>query len=453
MNKISRRDFAKKSAAAAFGFMILPRWVIGKETPPSERLNVAVIGVGGRGEACCNEFSNFERSRCVAFCDVDDGRAAGIYNKYPDVARFKDYRVMLDKMGRDIDAVAVATPDHAHYAAAAWAMACGKHVYVEKPLARTVWEVRQLKRMAQKAKVVTQMGNQGHTTDGWRKVREWYLAGLLGDIVEIHQWTDRPIWPQGELQQANPKPAPGNLDFNLWLNVAPDQPYRSGILPFSWRGLRDFGTSALGDMGCHFMDVAVSAFNLGRPVTVQGNPTPSNEWSWPQRCNTVYEFKNPDTKGLITLYWYEGDSKPQGIEGVSQEDIDSQKNATIIVGTKRKVMLQDPYGHITFIYPREEMRQMHEAGELPAPSIPRVPDGPHREWARGCLEGFQPGSNIAGFSADFTETVLLGLLPIFRPGLKLEYDYAAMSFKNDKSADKYLSSLYPLKQEFLPQGF
>ena len=234
---LNRRNFIKSSAMAG-GLMVLPSWSIGKSVGPNSRLNVAVVGVGGRGSAIISAFRNQPNVKMVAFCDVMDSMAAKTYKEFPTVPRFTDYRVMLDKMDKQIDAVAIATPDHMHYPIAAWAISKGKHVYCEKPLTRTIWEAEELKRLANEAGVITQMGNQGHTNEGWRVIREWYEAGVLGEIEDIYCWTNRPIWPQGNLKMPAGEKVPAGLDYKMWLGVAPYQPYSSQFVPFRWRGLR-----------------------------------------------------------------------------------------------------------------------------------------------------------------------------------------------------------------------
>ena len=242
---LNRRNFLK-GAAVAGGLMVLPSWSIGKTPGPNSKLRVAVVGVGGRGDAVISAFRNSPHVEFAAFCDVADTMAAKTYKEFPTVPRFRDFRVMLDKMDKQIDAVTVATPDHMHYPIAAWAIAKGKHVYCEKPLTRTIWEANELKRLADKAGVITQMGNQGHTNEGWRVIKEWYDAGIIGQIEDIYIWTNRPIWPQGQLKMPEGQPVPSTLDYKLWLGVAPYQPYSKEILPFNWRGLRNYGTGAAG---------------------------------------------------------------------------------------------------------------------------------------------------------------------------------------------------------------
>ena len=217
---------------------------------------------------------NPDKVNIVGFCDVMPTSnikfnwykpAEYSFKRFPHIPRFTDYRKMLDVLDKDIDAVVVATPDHMHYPIASWAIAKGKHVYCEKPLTRTIWEARELKRLAKEAGVITQMGNQGHTNEGWRVIKEWYEAGILGEIKDIYMWTNRPIWPQGGLKRPAAEKIPSSLDYNMWLGVAPHQDYSSQFVPFNWRGLRNYGTGAAGDMACHFFDVPYSAFELGCP--------------------------------------------------------------------------------------------------------------------------------------------------------------------------------------------
>lgn len=452
-NYISRRDFLKRTATAGAVFSILPNWVIGNSTAPNSRLNVAIIGCGGRGEASVNEAGNFKNAKIVALCDVHNSRASGAFNAHPDAQKFADYRVMFDKMGKDIDAVFVCTPDHAHFPAAAWAMANGKHVYIEKPLARTFWETQELKRIAKKTKLITQMGNQGHAGDGWRTLKEWYEAGILGDVEEIHHWTDRPnvFWRQGLIERPTESKPSGDLNWKLWLNVAPDQPFDPKIAPFAWRGYQDFGTSSLGDMGCHFMDLGYSAFGLGLPTKIYGNRSEMNDFAWPAKAKIVYEFApNKFHKKTIRLFWYDANEKPHNLKNFNQEAIDRCSNGTAIICSKNNVFCDNSYGANIKIYPLENFKQLKMDNALPAPTIPRVGGNSHHEFLRGVLNGTQPGSNIVDFSADFTATVLLGLMPNFIPEQELIFDPKKMRFTNNAQANKLLRSRYAYKTEFLP---
>lgn len=465
---INRRSFLKGSAAAG-ALMFLPSCQTSKVKNANGKLNVAFVGVGGRGY---NAVESLEKHpdivNLVAFCDVQDDTplkpwsgyksAMVTYKKHPDVKRFRDYRVMLDKMDREIDAVVVATPDHMHYPIAAWAIAKGKHVYCEKPLTRTIWEAHELKRLAKEAGVITQMGNQGHTNEGWRAIREWYNAGLLGEIKDIYMWTNRPIWPQGGLKMPAGEKVPDNLDYKVWLGVAPYQPYSSKVLPFNWRGLRNYGTGAAGDMACHFFDVPYSAFELGAPVSIQGKASPFDDYSWPAATKVEMTFANKcGLGGKINLHWSDAKVRPQSIERVDPSFLvpDPKNewhngNCTFIVGTKETVLTNE-YGLNSMIYPRERMRELAKSKALPEKTIARsiAPGNPHLEWAKNCIAGTMPPGNF-DYAAPFTEMCLLSMISINFPEQKLEYDAKTMSFKNCREADKYIRSLYAYNEEFLP---
>ncbi len=452
----NRREFLKNSALLGSAAMFLggnSRAFAASKKGASGQLRVAVIGCGGRGYSVIAALKHVPEVRFVAFCDVDDVRAAKAYKEYPAVPRFRDYRVMFDKMGKDIDAVTVATPDHMHYPIAAWAIANGKHVYCEKPLTRTIWEAEELKRLAKEAGVITQMGNQGHTNEGWRLIREWYEADILGDIEEIHIWTNRPVWPQGDLKMPPAQPVPATLDYDLWQGVAPYQPYNSAILPFKWRGMRNYGTGAAGDMACHFLDVPYSAFDLGFPVEVIGNSTPFNDYSWPKEASSVMTFMNKrGVDNRIRLHWYDGGRKPKSIKRVDPAFLADPRNnnATFIVGTNETVYTNE-YGQNTRIWPASRMKEMLKANAFPKKTVPRsiAQGNPHKEWALCCVEGKQSVGNF-DYAAPFTEMALLGMIAICCPNVPLSYDPKTMSFVNYPKADKYIRSLYSYRKEFLP---
>ena len=256
----SRRQFLAKTSAAAsslFAFSIVPRHVLGGpgQTAPSSRVNMAGIGCGGMGGGDIATFTKLG-ANFVALCDVDQTRAAGTFNAHPDARRYKDFREMIDKEAKNIDAVTVGTPDHIHAVAAMAAIHAGKHVYVQKPLTHTLHECRELTKAAKKGGVITSMGNQGHASEGSRLTNEWIQAGIIGDVREVHVWSDRAgrLWKQGIARPTDTPPVPPTLDWNLWLGPAKDRPYHSAYAPHNWRGWWDFGTGALGDMGCHIID-------------------------------------------------------------------------------------------------------------------------------------------------------------------------------------------------------
>jgi predicted dehydrogenase len=260
----------------------MPIWLGADPDADSQKLKIALIGAGGRGKA---HVKGLESQHFVAFCDVDEERAAETYKAYPKVPRFKDYRVMFDRMGKEIEAVSIATPDHMHYPIVLWALAHGKHVFCEKPLTRTFEEAMILKKAVREAGVITQMGNQGHVADGWRSIREWVDAGIAGDIYEAYHWTNRPVWPQGLSSWPKKQPVPSKFDWNLWLGVAPKRDYSPEIAPFNWRGFWDYGSGAIGDIGCHSMDASYSGLQLGLPTSISADVSghragEGDRWSW-----------------------------------------------------------------------------------------------------------------------------------------------------------------------------
>ena len=259
--EISRREFMGGAAAAAMAFTIVPRHVLGgtDHTPPSEKLNIAGVGVGGQGG---HDLGQMESENIVAVCDVDDKHAAKTYNAYPKAKRYLDYRRMLEKQ-KDIDAVVVATPDHTHALVAMAAIKAGKHVYVEKPLTYSIYESRKVTEAARDAKVVTQMGNQGHASEDIRNICEWIADGAIGPVREVHAWTTHAVWPQGIERPKETPPVPAGLDWDRWIGPAPYRPYHPAYHPMFWRGWWDFGTGGLGDMGCHVLDAPYWALNLG----------------------------------------------------------------------------------------------------------------------------------------------------------------------------------------------
>src|ERR1051326_4082581 len=303
-NRLSRRQFVRRStttaAAVALAFpFVARRSVLGA----NNRLNIAGIGVGGKG---ASDVANVDEENIYALCDVDDVNGAGSFKKYPQAKRFKDYRVMLEKEGKNIDAVTVSTPDHMHAPAALTAMKLGKHVYCQKPLTHTVHEARQMAETARQHKVATQMGNQGHCNPDTRRLVELIQAGVLGKVGAVHVWTDRPAnwWPQGIGRPSGSPPVPATLDWDLWLGVAPFRPYNPAYVPFKWRGFWDFGTGALGDMACHCMDLAFFALKLGAPASVEAQSSGVNSETAPNWSIISYEFPARAGRPATKLTWY-----------------------------------------------------------------------------------------------------------------------------------------------------
>ena len=433
---ISRRSFLKTAslASAAVAFPQVMRSQQGQS--PNNKLNVAFVGVGGRGAAAV---AALQTENCVAFCDVDDARAAKTFEKFPQVPRFRDFRKMLDQLGNRIDAVTVSTPDHMHFPIAMAALALGKHVFVEKPMAHTIAEARKLAAVAREKKVATQMGNQGHAAEGTRLLKEWFQAGVLGEVREIHSWTDRPIWPQGvkALDHSKLMPVvPRTLDWDLWLGVAAAREYDPAYLPFNWRGFWDFGTGALGDMGCHMMDGAFWALDLNAPTTIEAVSTNQTAMSPPTASVVTYQFPARGGRPAVKWVWYDG-----GMEPVLPPEFEEARklpdNNTFILGSKASVVADANYNSIR-IFPETRMQELSDS--LPPKTIPRVPGGHFAEWVRACKGGVPAGSNF-DHASKVTETCLLSNVAV-RARRRLEWDYAAMKVTNLPAANEFVTKAY-----------
>ena len=425
----SRRTFLKSSLAASSLF-VLPRFAIGQEGPaPSRRLNLAFIGAGGIAEMA---FTGCEGENYVALCDVDDARAAEAFAKYPQAKRFKDFRVMLEKMDREIDAVVVQTPDHIHFSAAYLAMQHGKHVFVQKPLTHDIWQARTLRRAATHFKVITQMGNQGHATEGIRLVKEWYDAGITGHVHEVHAWFDGPDFIKAPYFRIPPSfppptaPEPATLDWDLWLGPAKKRPYSPAYAPLTWRGYWDFASGELGDWACHTLDAPFWALDLDAPARVSVvNLEPIQEGFVPRSSHLRFEFPARGSKPPLALHWYDGGQHPP-----VPLDWDPKKefprSGMFMVGDKCTLMTEGRPDSPRLVRDDlwDELRH-----NLPEKKIPRVKGGPFQEWIRAIKgEGPLPGSHF-DYSARLTEMSLVGVMAQ-RTGLDLEWDTINMRVTN-----------------------
>src|SRR5512140_1301833 len=310
---VTRREFLGTTAAAA-AFTIIPRHVMGGPgyTAPSDKLNIGCVGVGGKGQSDIQAAST---ENIVALCDVDDDQIARTLKedgpKNPQLGkakRYRDFRQMLEK--EKLDAITVSTPDHTHAVIAATAMQMGKHVFVQKPLTHTIQEARTLAKLAKEKGLTTQMGNQGHAGEGARLMKEWVADGALGDVTEVHVWTNRPIWPQGIEAPDTLPSVPPTLDWNLWLGPAKYRPYHPAYCPFVWRGWWDFGTGAIGDMGAHLIDAAYWALDLGHPTSVVASATKFTDASYPLASAIHYQFAARSKMPPVTMHWYDGGIMP-----------------------------------------------------------------------------------------------------------------------------------------------
>jgi len=435
----SRREFLKRSAVWG-SVLVVPASVLGKggAKPPSERLNIACLGVGGMGQHDVRAVSS---ENLVAFCDVDDARAAPSYKAFPKVPRFKDYRRLFDKFGDKIDAVTVSTPDHVHYQVARLAVELGKGVYVQKPLCQTVRQVRDLVELAGRKGVATQMGNQGHSHEATRLVWEWVRAGVIGPVREVKCWTNRPVWPQGMTSLPPRAPVPPTLDWKLWLAGVADYPYNPAYAPFRWRGWYAFGCGALGDMACHIMDPAFFALDLRAPVTVRAEVTGRSPVAFPKKSIVTYEFPARGDMPPVKLIWYDGGEMPERPPELEPgRRMGNSMGGSLLIGDKATIMTDSHCGRCRII-PEKKMVELRPS--LPPKSLPRVRGGHHQDWIRAC-KGLQPKacSNF-DYAGPLTEVVLLGVIAQRLPGRTLEWDARAGRFKNDEEANRLLSDPAP----------
>lgn len=417
----SRRKFIRNTALATGGFFIVPRHVLGGKgyIAPSDKLNIAGIGVGGKGASDLAEFAKSPKVNIVALCDVDDRSAADTRKKFPKASYYKDFREMLEKEKNNIDACSISTPDHTHAVATLAAMQLGKHVYTQKPLTHDIYEARILTEAAKKYKVVTQMGNQGGSGDGVRKMKEMVDAGLIGDVHTVKCWTNRPVWPQGIPTPTGNYDVPKELDWNLWLGPAQYIPYNPAYLPFNWRGWWAFGTGALGDMACHIMDPVFRILPIDYPTEVECSV--SGNWkgffveanyqdSCPPATIIHLGYPRKDGKGKIKVTWMDGGLLPERPdELLPDEEMGNWDGGVIFEGTKGKIMA-DCYGANPRLLPTKLMKEV----TMPKETIKRVPEGHYLQWVNACIEGYGKGetSSPFEFAGPFTESILIGNLAI-----------------------------------------
>ncbi len=428
----TRRDFLKTTAAAGLGFWAAGGVTLQAKPPgPNDRINVGLVGVGGRGRAHVNSLAGKEN--IVALCDVDDVTAGSTYRKLWRTPRYSDFRAMLDRE-RTIDAVVVATPDHMHAPVAIRAMRMGKHCYCEKPLTHNIYEARLMKEVARENRVATQMGNQGTSSPQLRRAVEIVRAGALGDVREVHIWTNRPIWPQNRERPTERPAVPASLDWRLWLGCAPQRPYHSSYVPFAWRGWWDFGTGALGDMGCHTMNMPFMALRLGLPTSVVAElDTPLNSESPPLGCKVTYEFPARNNLPAVTMYWYE---RRRPAEALFHGQRISE-SGSLLVGTQGTMYSASDYGESIRLLPANQFENFRD----PEPSLPRSP-GHMQEWLNAIRGGTPAMSNFVDYSALLTEVVLLGNVAIRCNGQRVRWDAERMRATDLAAADAFIRREY-----------
>jgi predicted dehydrogenase len=440
---MTRREFVGGTAAALTGISIVPRHVLGgaDQKPPSEKLNIAAIGVGGQG---ATDVGGLAGENIVALCDADLRSAEETFKKFPQAKQYRDFRRMFDEMDNRIDAVLVATPDHTHAVAAMAAIRRGKHVYCEKPLAHSVWEVRQLVKAAQKHKVVTQLGNQGHSSGSIRSFCEWIWDGAIGNAHTIHAGCDQfaEVYTKvGQLEKLKEKhEIPPELDWDLWLGPAADRPYHPAYLPFHWRGWTDFGTGVLGDWVCHVLDPAFWALDLGAPSTVKAEKVVNYDrekhaLTFPRDFVLRYEFAAKDKRGPVTLYWYGGSERIPRVEGMDP-DARPPGPGAIVLGDKGGIMHQSHGAGGAKLFPEEKFEDYKQ----PPQKLPRV-EGHHQDWLAAIRNGTRAGSDWS-YGGPLTEIGLLGVIALRFPGQGLQWDGPGMRFTNNDEATKLLTPRY-----------
>jgi predicted dehydrogenase len=443
----NRRDFLKTTALAGAGFWIAETAPADEKSKSAlEQINFACIGISGKGESDSDDAAR--HGNVVAICDIDDKRLNARANSkdgtgkqpFSKAKKYHDFRKMFDEMGKSIDAVTVSTPDHVHAVASAMAMRLGKHCFTQKPLTHSLYEARRLGEIAREMKVVTQMGNQGTASSRLREAAALIRAGAIGAVKEVHVWSDRPIWPQGERPQS--APVPSHVHWDLWLGPAPERPYavyskdlkdresagRPAYHPFAWRGYWAFGTGALGDMACHIMNMPFMALDLREPSSVEAETSGHNKDSYPKWSIIRYTFPARGSRPALTMTWYDGGKKP------SAEVLDGQRprgGGTILIGEKAKMIaLGDGGGNYKFV------------GDVSKPKVeyPRTRDH-FTEFARAIKGDPAPMSNFPDYAGPLTETVLLGNLAVWA-GKKIEWDAANLKALNAPEVEPIIRPEY-----------
>lgn len=446
MNKPSlptRRTFLKTTAlaTAALGAgcetHLAPTLRQGRRVPPGEKMRIACIGCGGKG---VSDVTGVGGENIVALCDVDAAQARTIFTRYPDVPKFQDFRKMLRELDDRIDAVTVSTPDHHHYAAGLLAIGMGKHVFIQKPLTRSIWEARELMLAARRHGVVTQMGNQGHAGEGVRLVREWVQDGVIGAVREVHIWTKKmEIGPYKSGRATRPEPGevpPATLDWNLWNGPSPARPYSAEYHPRRWRNWWDFGCGALGDIGCHTMDPPFYALDLGAPESIQAETSPFGTETYPDWSIITYEFPARGAQPPVKVKWYDGGKLPPRPKELEAARSLNEPSGYYMVGDKGVIYDPSEKSLSPRLIPESRMQEV----SFPPKTIPRVPGGnPFLEWINACKGGPRPGSNF-DYAAPLTEMVLLGNVAIRARGKKLVWDAAKLRFPNAPEFDSALRS-------------
>ena len=439
--QVNRRQFLGMTGAATAGFLLVPRHVVAGsgEAAPSAKLNIAGIGIGGMG---ANNLVNLESQNIVALCDVDLNYAAKTIAKYPGAKVWTDYREMLEKQ-KDIDAVLIATPDHTHAVIAMAAIKAGKHVYCQKPLCHNPYEARMLAQAAAESKVATQMGIQGHSSEGFRLICEWIWAGAIGEVREVDAWCSLSYYPWGHAYwsskygAARPKDTPAvpdKFNWDLWLGPAPERPYHPAYHPATWRCWWDFGNGMMGDRGAHTLDSVVSSLKLGPPSSVEATSCGLNSEIHPLSSIVTFQFPARQELPPVKVTWYEGMRAPRPSQLEDGHDMPGE-GGVIFKGSKG-VLMCGVYGDSPRLIPETAM----QAFKRPAKTLPRVKGSHEMNWVNAAKSGVQAGAHF-GYSGPLTETCLLGNIAK-RVDARIEWDAANLKITNLPDANKYVRAEY-----------
>lgn len=455
--KLNRRGFVRNSAVAGAGF-----WLAGglSSSPVRasalEGLRFAGVGVGGKGGSDIDQAGTF--GDVVAICDIDDNTLGKKGEKFAKATKFHDFRKMLEQMGKDIDCVVIGTPDHTHAPAAAMAMRMGKHVYVQKPLTHTVKEARVLRELAQEKKVCTQMGNQGTAENGLREAVEIVRAGSIGQVKEVHVWTNRPIWPQAPKVTSRPTGTheiPKHVHWDEFIGPSPMRPYAPGYHPFAWRGWWDFGTGALGDMACHTANMAFMALKLGYPTSVFAECEKTNNETYPGWAHVALEFPARDKMAPVTLNWYEGrkdnilvhpptelQTKILGKDKAGKPE-KLVASGSILVGDKGIIYSPNDYGAAFRMYNLDGSPMEKPKVEQTLPRNGKGDSGMKGEWVEAIRKN-NPSIAMSNFNyaGMLTEAILLGNVGMKSAGKKLQWDGPGFKITNDSAANQHLHFEY-----------
>ncbi len=465
-----RRKFIRNMALTGAGFYIVPRHVLGGQgyIAPSDKLLIAGVGGGGKGGDDIRHFAKSANAEIAFICDVDDRQSAGSLKQFPKAKYYHDWREMFEKERKNFDAVSVGIPDHNHAVVAFHAMQLGKHVYVQKPLTHDIDEARILTEAAKRYKVVTQMGDQGSSNDGVRVLKEWHDAGIIGDVHTVYCWTNRPVWPQGIAWPGDKPPVPAELNWDLWLGTAGSREYENNVVPFNWRGWWDYGTGALGDMGCHIIGPVFKVLELGYPTEVNCSVSTIYSGNFQQAnfpdsgpVSSSVHFKYAGKSGQeIRLHWMDGGIQPERPEELGPNEIMGDGgNGALFIGTKGKMMCAT-YGLNPQLLPTSKTKETSVPQKYPR--VPNGAEGHYGQWIDACIAGYGKAvvdSPFETYAGPLTECILMGNLAVrsfnyAEPrnngrgfsypgrGITLQWDGPNMKVTNFDRANQYVKRQY-----------